>query len=50
MRTFLSPFARSDPLNLMIENKLSFEGNMSHLSRLGHLTAMARNRGWRKKP
>ncbi len=49
MRTFLSPFARSDPLNLMIDNKLSFEGNLSHLGRLGHLTAVARNRGWRKK-
>jgi len=48
LRSFLSPFARTDPLNLMIENKLSFEGNMSYLARLGHLTAMARNRGWRK--
>ena len=48
MRAFLSPFAGGDPLNLMIENKLSFEGNMTYLSRLGHLTAMARNRRWRK--
>ncbi|MBE3110943.1 MAG: hypothetical protein IMZ46_10605, partial [Acidobacteria bacterium] len=31
LRAFLSPFARSDPLNLMIENRLSFEGNMSYL-------------------
>ena len=48
MRTFLSPFSSADPLNLMIDNKLSFEGNMSYLSRLGLLTAMARNRKWRK--
>jgi pyruvate formate-lyase/glycerol dehydratase family glycyl radical enzyme len=48
MRTFLSPFSKEDPLNLMIENKLSFEGNMSYLSRLGLFTAMARNRHWRK--
>ena len=48
LRAFLSPFARSDPLNLMIENRLSFEGNMSYLSRLGHLTTVARNRRWRR--
>ncbi|MGD0764980.1 MAG: pyruvate formate lyase family protein [Dehalococcoidia bacterium] len=48
LRTFLSPFARSDPLNLMLENKLSFEGNMSYLARLGHLTAVVRNRRWRR--
>ncbi len=40
LRSFLSPFARTDPLNLMVDNKLSFEGNMSYLGRLGHLTAV----------
>ena len=44
------PFSHADPLNLMIENKLSFEGNMSYLSRLGLLTAMARNRKLAKSP
>ncbi len=48
LRTFLSPFASGDPLNLMIDNELSFEGNMTHLGRLGHLTAVVRNRDWRK--
>ncbi len=48
LRSFLSPFARSDPLNLLLDNSLSFEGNMSYLSRLGHLTAVSRNRRWRR--
>jgi len=48
LRLFLSPFARSDPLNLLLDNKLSFEGNMSYLARLGHLTAVVRNRHWRQ--
>ena len=48
LRLFLSPFSRSDPLNLLLENRLSFEGNMSYLARLGHLTAVARNRRWRQ--
>jgi hypothetical protein len=41
-------FAHSD-LNLMVDNRLKFEGNMTYLSRLGHLTVIARNRKWRQK-
>ncbi len=48
LRSFLSPFARSDPLNLLLDNSLSFEGNMSYLARLGHLTAVSRHRRWRR--
>jgi pyruvate formate-lyase/glycerol dehydratase family glycyl radical enzyme len=49
LRIFLSPFAKSDPLNLMVDNRLKFEGNMTYLSRLGHLTVIARNSKWRQK-
>ena len=49
LRLFFSPFSRSDPLNLLLDNRLSFEGNMSYLARLGHLTAVVRDRRWRNR-
>jgi formate C-acetyltransferase len=48
-RSFFSPFNPADPFTLMLANDLHTSGNLSYLSKFGHMVAVFRDRNWRER-